>query len=59
MEDIVEYKVVIRKAAKNLYFTEVTMDGITTTSQALGIGQAMMRASDFVFSNLENEGRVK
>lgn len=61
MQEIVKYEVTIRKAEKNLYFYEVHVDGAEagTSGQAFGIGEAMRRADDIVYSLLENEGRIK
>lgn len=59
MEDIVEYTVKIRKQEKTLYFWEVSEGGVSTSGQAMGIGQAMNMVSDVVFAKMQNEGRVK
>jgi hypothetical protein len=59
MQEVVKYELTINKAEKNLYFFSVSMDGIATSGQAFGIGEAMNKASEIVYNRLENEGRVK
>ncbi len=61
MENIVKYEVSIEKdtTTKNLYFYSTTVDGQTVSGQALGVGEAMMKASDRVHEILLNAGRIK
>lgn len=60
-EEVVKYEVNIRKdtTTKNLYFYTVKSDGAEISGQALGLGPAMMQASDAIYGKLESEGRTK
>ena len=71
IETLGSYHVTIRKdtSTKNLYYFEVTTvvpeEGNpgravnVSSGQTLGIGQAMMNASDRAFEALQNEGKIK
>lgn len=59
MEDI-KYEVTIRKGGfKDLFFYEVKLGEKTINGQAFSVSDAMLKLSDAVYLQLEDDGKVR